>query len=138
MRMNPTILAESEEQENNIQKTYVTVKMISARNFEEGKRNFNDELILMLNKTDIEKIISTKFVNAIFAANWRKYQQRIIKTQLIPFIGYLIFTLSFLVYALRDDVDRKEHLGPGFHSIYYPLFGCCMIFTLNQILKEFY
>ena len=114
----------------------VSVKMLRVKQLEYQDTNFNDKLILTLNKTRTDAIIETEFVKAVFAANWRRYQRLIIRTQLLPFICYLIISISYLTYALKDKESERYQLNPTYHLIYYPLFGCNLTFSLNQILCE--
>ena len=58
----------------------VSVKMLRVKQLEYQDTNFNDKLILTLNKTRTDAIIETEFVKAVFAANWRRYQRLIIRT----------------------------------------------------------
>ena len=110
----------------------VSVRMLNVRNFVKSSRNFNDDLLLMLYESKNENIITTRFVNAIFSLNWRKYQKRIIRIMFFPFICQLVSMINFFVYALQ--VDSRDRLTVAFHAKYYPLLGCCLCFILNQIL----
>lgn len=51
----------------------------------------------------------------------------------MPFVFYMIGMISFLVYALQEKIEESEN----FDLIYYPLYGYCTVFIVNQARCEY-
>ena len=42
-------------------------------------------------------------VNCLLFENWDMYKHKILKTQFIPFIVYLVAMVNWMIYLLKDD-----------------------------------
>ena len=64
---------------------------------------------------------------ALLEGYWNKYYDKIFWTQFLPFMCYMVGIMSFLLYALQDNVNERVE----FAVLYYPLLGYCMLFMVN-------
>ena len=51
----------------------VTVRVLKVRQIAKNNLSINDRILLQFNKTNLEPIITTRFVDAMFRANWSRY-----------------------------------------------------------------
>ena len=96
--------------------------------------NFNDQFLDNLSYANTDYSIETHFLKVFYEANWKKYQRLIIQIEFIPFILYLLSMQSFYIYALREDTYGS--IGVARNAIYFPCFGCCLLFTVHLTLSE--
>ena len=87
-----------------------------------------------MEEIDLDHVIDTHFLKAMYSANWKKYQRLIIQIEFLPFILYLISMQSFYIYALKEE--NYDRIGVTGNSIYYPTFGCCFLLTIHLLLSE--
>ena len=119
-------LSKSGISKDDIMMNSVTVKLLSIKWLKQGDRNFLD-LVQILNDTKNAEIYPTSFVRSLLSGYWDRYYQKIYRTQFRPFVIYMIAMISFLVFALQENVNDKAH----YSLVYFPLFSFCSVFILN-------
>ena len=64
------------------------------------------------------------------------YKEKILKTQFLPFLMYLIGMINWMCYALADHEWNRKN-SRTYHVIYFPMLGFVLMFIINQILCEY-
>ena len=118
--------------EDDIMMNSVTVKVLSIKWLKQGNRNFMD-LVQILNDTKNAEIYPTSFVRSLLSGYWDRYYLKIFNTQFRPFVIYMTAMISFLVYALQENIDESAN----YSLVYFPLLSFCSIFIFNQAMCEF-
>ena len=114
----------------------VSVKVLKIN---QKESEFSLKLLDYLRKIpaeDFDELMETKFVKAMFFSKWNYYQSKIISWYFLPYVFYMTSMLCFLWFTLLEDISERNINGCAFHAVYYPLFCCCLGFSLKQILSE--
>ena len=112
--------------EEEIMMNSVSVKMLEIKWLKENDKTFLD-LIDILKENKNQAIFPTKFVSALLLGYWDHYYEKILYSQFLPFVAYMIGIMMFLTYALKNDIKDTVF----FEVFYYPLFGYVLLFMFN-------